>query len=159
MDTAVLERNACYEQFKLLLGPYGIDVLVFFPSPVASRWASFAIGRTVFRDVGPTGVGFRLAMKRSCAVEAGWAYSTAHSTSRRRHDCTAHHSQPQEGGFAVTLLWCLKWYIAAAAADEEERWRRKGLHGNYDAFDVNKRSPNSRKQGLHLLTKMLLQPA
>mmetsp|Transcript_7805 Transcript_7805/g.20776 ORF Transcript_7805/g.20776 Transcript_7805/m.20776 type:complete len:318 (+) Transcript_7805:40-993(+) len=71
------------------LGPYGIDVLVFFPSPVASRFYDKAhkidaleffkkfavsaeelpdtvfasIGRTVFRDVGPTGVGFRLAMK------------------------------------------------------------------------------------------------
>ncbi|KAL6750248.1 hypothetical protein V8C86DRAFT_2817430 [Haematococcus lacustris] len=69
--------------------PYGIDVLVFFPSPVASRFYDKAhkldaldffkrfavspddlpdtvfasIGRTVFRDVGPTAIGFRLVMK------------------------------------------------------------------------------------------------
>eukprot|EP00197_Chlamydomonas_leiostraca_P006432 CAMPEP_0202868676 /NCGR_PEP_ID=MMETSP1391-20130828/11011_1 /ASSEMBLY_ACC=CAM_ASM_000867 /TAXON_ID=1034604 /ORGANISM="Chlamydomonas leiostraca, Strain SAG 11-49" /LENGTH=323 /DNA_ID=CAMNT_0049548873 /DNA_START=10 /DNA_END=981 /DNA_ORIENTATION=+ len=69
--------------------PYGIDVLVFFPSPVASRFYDKAhkldaldffkrfavhpdelpdtvfasIGRTVFRDIGPTALGFRLIMK------------------------------------------------------------------------------------------------
>jgi short-subunit dehydrogenase len=69
--------------------PYGIDVLVFHPSPVASRFYDkthkldildffkklavdpdelpdtvFAsIGRVVWRDVGPTAVGFRVLMK------------------------------------------------------------------------------------------------
>ncbi|GFH26411.1 uncharacterized protein HaLaN_24557, partial [Haematococcus lacustris] len=74
---------------RRMVKPYGIDVLVFFPSPVASRFYDKAhkldaldffkrfavspddlpdtvfasIGRTVFRDVGPTAIGFRLVMK------------------------------------------------------------------------------------------------
>ena len=69
--------------------PHGIDVLVFHPSPVASRFYDKAhkldaleffkrfavspddlpdtvfasIGRVVWRDIGPTAVGFRLLMK------------------------------------------------------------------------------------------------
>lgn len=73
--------------------PYGIDVLVFHPSPVATRFYDKAhkidmldffkqfaitpealpdtvfasIGNTVWRDIGPTAICFRLLMKVSYA--------------------------------------------------------------------------------------------